>query len=456
MTTMPVRLAPAKACAIVAVAAAAGLTPGATGQVRLALQRVGGTASFSFPIALAQPPGETRRLYIAGQYGPVWVVRDEVRLPAPFMDLSTVVIGGSEAGLLGIAFHPDFQSNGFLYVCYSGGRNGAPAGTYIARYHTDPANPEAVTPGSATPVFYASRLVGLHNGGWIGFGPGGYLYVATGDAGNDANSQNLASLHGKLLRIDVNGDDFPDPSRNYAIPPTNPFFGSATIAPEIWSMGLRNPWRCSVDRLTGDLWIGDVGDGSAGEIDFQTASAAALPVRNYGWPCLEGLVCRGGTVCSCTNPAMIPPVYDVGRPPGTAATTGGYVYRGSAIPDFYGAYLFADYAGPSWSLRYDGTTVSEFTSRCAELGPGSWSSVGEDSAGELYLCNRNGAVYKVVRACDANCDGSNLPPLLNVNDFVCFQSRFAAQDPYGDCDRNGVLNVNDFVCFQAAFAAGCP
>lgn len=436
------------------------------GQVQLALQQVGAPADFLYPIGVAQPPGETRRLYVVGHSGPIWVVRDGVRLAVPFLDLTSFITGGGlgEAGVLGLAFHPQFQSNGYFYVSYS--RSASPTGTAIVRYTTNPAAPDTANPSSATPVLFIPRPTGIHNGGWLGFGPDGYLYNSVGEAGTSTNAQQLNTLLGKMLRIDVDRDDFPaDPARNYGIPTSNPFFGSTTTPPEIWSVGLRNPWRCSFDRMTGDLWIGDVGQGTSGEIDFQAAASPPIPVRNYGWACMEGNTCLGSAGgCTCNAPTLTGPVFDLGRPAGTIAITGGYVYRGAAIPGFAGSYVFADYGGQVWSFRYNGSNITEFTSQSGAITSRPWAGFGEDNAGEMYLCSLNsgntGAVYKIVAlaACYANCDGSTIPPALNINDFICFFNRYSAGDSYANCDGSTippVLNVNDFTCFTNAYASSC-
>jgi hypothetical protein len=225
---------------------------------------------------------------------------------------------------------------------------------------------------------------------------------------------------------------------------------------ELWAVGLRNPWRCSFDRLTGDLWIGDVGEAASGEIDWQPAAVGGL---NYGWPCMEGLVCHTpSNGCTCHDPVLTLPIYDHGRD-GTA-TIGGYVYRGSAIPELQGTYLFADYSGLSWSLRLVNGSATELVRRNMEIPSSAYSSFGEDSSGELYLCSLFGQVFKIVRGCYANCDGRNsIAPILNVNDFLCFSNQFAADDPRANCDGSTeppLLSVADFSCFMAAFANGCP
>lgn len=207
-----------------------------------------------------------------------------------------------------------------------------------------------------------------------------------GGSGNDPGNraQNLNELLGKMLRIDVDGDDFPGaPHRNYAIPTSNPFVGRVGVRPEIWSYGLRNPWRCSFDRQTGDLFISDVGQGEREEIDFHpTGSTGGV---NYGWRLKEGTRVTGlGPIV----PGLVEPIHEYTHDNGEQAIVGGYVYRGAAIPSLQGAYFFADYTGLLWSLRYDGMTIGELTSREGELFPNASpliASFGEDGAGELYV-----------------------------------------------------------------------
>ncbi len=418
---------------------------------------------------IAQPPGNTRDLCLARQWGDVRLVRDGTLQAAPVIDLGTSVAqAGNESGLLGIAFHPAFASNGFVFLSYSGwllGSTTQSPGVHIVRFTLNPADPSAVIPGSALHIFSYARNPGPssgHFGGWIGFGPDGFLYLSAGD-GNTLGPQQLTSDLGKVLRIDPDHDDFPsDPTANYAIPPTNPFFGSTSALPEIWALGLRNPWRCSFDRLTGDLWIADVGQDVQEEIDLQPPlGSPPYAARNYGWPCLEGTYCWGFGGCACGDPLLTPPLYEYTHLSG-GAVTGGYVYRGVAIPSFRGSYLFADINGPFWSFRNTPAGISEFTDRTAELGRLGPTTFGEDSSGELYFGTVNAhvyTVYKIIPACPANCDGSTFEPRLNVNDFVCFVNTYAASDAYANCDHSTtppILNVADFQCFMSSFAAGCP
>jgi glucose/arabinose dehydrogenase len=425
-------------------------------QVRLGKQA---TAFTGLPATtVAQPPGESRRLYEAVRAGSVRALRDGALLPTPVLTLSGVDTGG-EGGLLGLAFSPDFQNNGFMFVYYSVAGSPSP-GDRLVRYTLDPANPEAVIPGSAITILTVARGSGIHHGGWIGFGPAGLLYLSVGNAGNSANSQPLNTRLGKVLRLDVDRDDFPDdPANNYAIPADNPFAASGTALPEIWAYGLRNPWRCSIDALTGDLWIGDVGDSTREEIDFQPAGPPPYAARNYGYPCMEGTLCRNATGCaSCTSGAFTLPIYDYPRTDGFAVMCGA-VYRGRAIPALRGVFLFGDYSGKSYAFRPTPTGISEFRVLTAELNTGPIIGWGEDNASEQYICASTGAVYRVIPQCPANCDGSTAAPALNVADFTCFLLAYAAGDAYANCDGSTTppaLNVADFSCFLQLYANGCP
>lgn len=327
---------------------ALGVCSVATAQVPVATNRVS-TASSVF---VAQPPGETHRLYTVRPDGYLFVVNDGALQTTPFLYVPFVYYS-AESGLLGLAFHPQFQSNGYFYVYYMNAI--PPLGVRIVRYRTDPANPNIADPASATPVLLIPRQTGFHFGGWMGFGPDGFLYIAVGNAGGLATSPSLETLLGKMLRIDVDHDDFPaDPATNYAVPVSNPLFGSSTNRSEIWAYGLRNPWRNSFDRETGDLWIGDVGDFRAGEINFQSAGLSNL--RHYGYPCMDGTSCTGLGGCTCNDPALTLPIHDIATP---GATIGGYVYRGNAIPALRGTYIFGDYLGQFWSFRYNGAAITE-------------------------------------------------------------------------------------------------
>ena len=337
-----------------------------------------------------------------------------------------VEAGGNEQGLLGMAFHPDYATNGFFYVAYTNPNK------QIVRYHVSD-DPDVADPASATPVLSYVQPASNHNGGWMAFGPDGYLYLSTGDGGGDddndaghtagtGNGQDITSnLLGKILRIDVDGDDFDtDPARNYAIPPDNPFVGT-NGDDEIWVYGLRNPWRNSFDRATGDLYIGDVGQTACEELDVQPGTSTGG--ENYGWRLREGVIATPtGGVGGARPAGAIDPIFDY--PHGTGgnqcsdppdgftgiAITGGYVYRGP-VPELQGRYFFADFGtGRLWSLRWDGSppasndghNYTELTDHTGEpeftpdMGTiGSVSSFGEDDVGNLYVLDLGGEVFLI-------------------------------------------------------------
>lgn len=353
----------------------------------------------SNPLFVAYVPGDYNRVFIVEQCGQIKILTGGGILPTPFLNISLKTTCGGEQGLLGLAFHPDYASNGQFFVDYTD----LSGTTTIARY-TVSANPNVANMSEEKLLTISQPFVN-HNGGWIAFGADGYLYIAMGDGGSgndpDNRGQDITSqLLGKLLRIDVNGDDFPaDATKNYAIPSTNPFAG-VTGDDEIWAYGLRNPWRNSFDRLTHDLYIADVGQSEVEEIDFQPASSAGG--ENYGWRCMEGTSCTGLTGCTCNAPSLIPPIHTYTHAGLNCSITGGYVYRGCAIPGQEGAYFFADYCSNTiWSFRYDGVNQTEFTDRTVELTPdiGSISSItsfGEDAYGEIYICDQGGEVFKII------------------------------------------------------------
>lgn len=366
------------------------------------------------PIFATHAPDDFERVFIIEKQGIIRIVKNGSLLPTPFLDIDSLVGGGtttnSEQGLLGLAFHPNYQSNGLFYVSYT---NNSGVST-IAEYSVS-GNADVANSGSADVILLASQPFTNHNGGWIGFGPNdGYLYVSLGDGGSfcdpSQRAQNLNDVLGKMHRIDVDGDDFPaDANRDYAIPPSNPLAGGGG-RPEIWAYGVRNVWRPSFDRETGDLYMADVGQNNWEEVNIQAAGVTSL--LNYGWDCMEGSFCSsaapsscGAAGCVCNAPGLVNPTYQYQRVGGNCSITGGYVYRGCAIPDLQGTYFFADYCSNQISsFRWTaGGGVTGLQSRTAELAPGggffltSITSFGEDAFGEIYICNQNlGQVFKIV------------------------------------------------------------
>lgn len=323
-------------------------------------------------------------LYITEQPGRVRVIRDGRLLETPFLDLTDRVgARGNEQGLLGIAFRPDFAQSRVFFVNYTD-INGD---TIIAGFL---ANADGLTAdkASAWQVLKIEQPYPNHNGGQIKFGPDGMLYIGTGDGGSAGDphnfAQNVTSLLGKMLRIDVSQSSRDQP---YRIPDGNPQFGDGAPA-EIWAIGLRNPWRFSFDRLTGDMFIADVGQNRFEEINFQPANQGG---QNYGWKLREGFEPYAGDPGSAV---LTDPIYQYDHRGGECSVTGGYVYRGSAVPALIGAYVYGDFcSGTIWTLRPNGDAwVNETLFRTGY----NITSFGEDEAGELYVLDRAGAVYKLV------------------------------------------------------------
>ncbi|MFM7282348.1 MAG: PQQ-dependent sugar dehydrogenase, partial [Planctomycetia bacterium] len=343
------------------------------------------------PVFVTAPVGDFSRIFIveqrSGSTGRIRIFDFATNslLATPYLSVSPVLTGNEE-GLLGLAFHPNFASNGYFFVYYTA----STGNNVVVRYQaTAPyATSTTADAASATPVLTLSHPTNTnHNGGWIGFGPDNYLYIGTGDGGsaNDPpnNAQNLNSLLGKMLRLDVDGDDFPsDATRNYRIPPTNPFAGATAGADEIFHYGLRNPWRNSFDRLTGDLWIGDVGQNVIEEVDIAPAGLGGL---NFGWRCMEGAACTALTGCTCNAPTLTLPVYTANHSAGNCSITGGYRYRGSALCNFQGLYFVTDFCTSQiFTFGWNGSAITNLTNRTTDLDPpgtlaiGSISSFGED------------------------------------------------------------------------------
>ena len=335
------------------------------------------------------------RLFIVEQVGRIRIVKNGRLLPTPFLDIRSLVASGGERGLLSVAFHPQFKTNGVFIVDYTrASTNPAAVGdTIIARYRAQPANADVASRASGQTLLTIAQPQANHNGGLVKFGPDGHLYIGMGDGGNagdigpghapQGNAQSHTTLLGKILRIDVHE------TGNYTIPADNPNLGAGTRR-EIWAYGLRNPWRFSFDRATGDLYIGDVGQNAWEEIDFQPKSSK--DGVNYGWPIWEGnhRYRTGAAMSGDTKP-----IAEYPHVAGACSVTGGFVYRGAKISALSGFYIFGDYCnGMLWTLvKYRGAW------RRSLLGdtPYSISSFGEDDAGELYLVDLGGSVYRFDR-----------------------------------------------------------
>jgi glucose/arabinose dehydrogenase len=336
------------------------------------------------PVCIANA-GDSR-LFVVDEQGYIRIVDSQGNVnPQPFLDIHARVKFGGEQGLLGLAFHPQYLSNGYFYVNYTGKGDS----THISRFSVNPGDPETADPASEFKLMTIYQPFTNHNGGDLQFGPDGYLYIGLGDGGSAGDpgnrAQNLMVYLGKLLRIDVNQGN------PYAIPESNPFNGNLSALNEIWALGLRNPWRFSFDRLTGDMWIGDVGQDAVEEIDMQPAASPGG--ENYGWRCYEGNQSYNSTGCSPASTFTFP-VYTY--PHGEeCSVTGGYVYRGSESSPYYGYYFFADYcSGRIWTLHnVSGNWVKEDFGQFAGY---SFSTFGEDSDGHLYVAGlSSGTIFRV-------------------------------------------------------------
>lgn len=345
-------------------------------------------SGFSSPVDIANAGDD--RLFIVEKRGVIKIINAQgITESTPFLDIQNVVNNnGSERGLLGLEFSPDYANNGLFYVNYTE----AGGGTVVASYQVSDNDPDVADASSATEIISVDQDFGNHNGGDIAFGPDGYLYIGMGDGGSggDPNdrSQDPQQLLGKMLRIDVNNGD------PYSIPADNPFVNVSSTLDEIWTLGLRNPWRWSFDRLTGDMWIADVGQGKVEEVSFEPAGSAGG--FNYGWRCYEGD--DEFNLANCVSASQLTePVFTYRHnSEGGLSITGGYVYRGSTYPLLQGHYVFGDYAsGRFWTTeKVDDEFVT--TVQGVLMGSGQLSTFGEDSSGELYAAAYNvGSIFKV-------------------------------------------------------------
>lgn len=506
----------------------------------------------SRPVYLTSAPQDFRRAFIIEKQGRIRVLDITSPEPtlqadtAPFLDIRslipTLAAGNNgnqdERGLLGLAFHPGYMSNGKFYVYYTtlpvaNLPNSAANFQNVVEYTNR--NPQTLTPSPLSNIAdpTSARIImqipdpqSNHNGGWMAFGPDGFLYVVCGDgggAGDDepghtttiGNGQDTGTPMGKILRIDVNvtaappqGPFVPGAIASYGIPADNPTIAAPPLASgsrrEIWAYGLRNPWRCSFDRDTGDLWIADVGQNNWEEINFQPAltasNLATVAGRNYGWRCWEGttLFSTSGGTCpasfdspgltapagvyihAATLPGTIPPRAFTNIL-GTCSITGGYVYRGCRIPELQGRYLFTDYcSGRIWSTTLDGSGVAtqpivhsdgtpNIYSGSAQTTPPisamsrpttSLVSFGEDAYGELYLVDQpNARIFKIVRSApgtivNANCD-ITLDGSITVQDIFSFLAAYFSPGLGADFNRDGSVSVQDVFDFLECFFSGC-
>lgn len=329
----------------------------------------------SAPLGVVNAGDGSDRIFVVEQGGAIRIVRDGRLLDGAFLDISDRITTGGESGLLGVAFHPDFPTDPRVFVNYTD----LDGDTRISSFVLDTADPDRANAASEVRMMFIDQPYANHNGGAIAFGADGFLYIATGDGGSGGdphgNGQSLETLLGKILRIDVDGTDG---DKRYAIPADNPLVDRAGAAPEIFTYGMRNPWRMSFDRATGDLWIGDVGQGAWEEIDVVRAGTSG---QNFGWNRTEGAHCFEPSE-GCDTEGIVPPVTEYGRDQGSTVI-GGNVYRGTSQAGLAGAYVFADY-GSGNVFAIDSTLDGPVKPSVALEGNATISSFGEDEAGELY------------------------------------------------------------------------
>ena len=400
-----------RAPTLAALAASALVLWTAAASAQTALKTVRIASGFSAPLWAGSPPGDMDRIFVVEQAtGRIKIIKNGVVLGTPFINLAAKIATGSERGLLGLTFHPDYDTNGFFFVNYTKSSPDLGA-TIVERYQVSAGNPDVADAGSGV-VMLGPILQPFsnHNGGCIQFGPDGYLYVGLGDGGSGGDpgcrAQNGLTELGKLLRIDVDNGG--------AAPATNPFVGDPNFLDKIWAYGLRNPWRFAFDRENGDLYIGDVGQNAREEIDW--VPGTSLGGENYGWKVMEGNNCFSTSACGvvppCNSPLFTDPVQTYTHGSG-CSVTGGYVYRGCAIPDLQGTYFYADYCSNTiWSFKLVGGVVTGLQTRTAELAPGgglsidSITSFGETACGEMLIVDQGGEIYQILA--DAPDTGTDL------------------------------------------------
>lgn len=361
--------------------------PPPSGDLTLALQTV--ATGLTFPLLLTSPPGDGR-LFVVEKGGRIRILKNGQVLATPFLDIAAKVSNGSEQGLLGLAFHPRYASNGIFVVNYTN-TNGD---TRVATYRVS-ADADRADASSERIVLSIDQPFANHNGGHVAFGPDGMLFVGTGDGGSagdpQGNGQDKSDLLGSLLRLEILDDG------SIRVPSDNPFATQAGSRAELWNYGLRNPWRFAFDRATGDLYIADVGQGSREEVDVAGATTGLGKGANYGWSVYEGSNCFGAA-SACNDQGFTAPVLEYSHNDG-CSITGGYVYRGAAIPALRGTYFYSDYCS-SWirSFRWSAGQVTEAKQWTALTPGGSVVSFGEDAAGELYVVSSSGTIWRIVAA----------------------------------------------------------
>jgi glucose/arabinose dehydrogenase len=426
------------------------------------------TSGLSRPVRVTHAPGDPDRLFIVEKQGRIRVfhIPDDQLRSTYFLNIDSIVGGGTstsnEQGLLGIAFHPSYESNGYFYVYYTNNSGN----TVVARY-TVSSNPEVASSSSAYQIITFSQPYSNHNGGEIQFGPDGYLYIGTGDggSGNDPGNRGQDITNnklGKILRIDVDGGS------PYAIPPGNPF-ASSSGDDEIYMYGLRNPWCFSFDGETGDMYIGDVGQNAREEINVIAAGSGSG--ANLGWRCMEGAGCTGLSGCTCNSSSLTDPVYSYNQSSSTGwCVTGGYVYRGCAIEGLEGTYFFADYSSTNiWSFKWNGGTGytnfsnrNELESSLEGYGVDNISTFGEDYHGEIYICDQSGGeLFKIIPAsgevdCTPPLQGDmNGDCLVDGTDLSIVLGFWGQSGPEGDANGDGNVDGGDLSIVLGFWGGEC-
>jgi uncharacterized protein (TIGR03437 family) len=365
-------------------------------------------AGFDMPLDIRFPADGSGRMFVVEQSGRIRIVKNGAVLPAAFLDWRTKISCCGERGLLGLAFPPGFASKRYFYINYTEAQSGA---TVVSRLRLS-SDADIANPNSEEVILRVAQPFSNHNGGNLAFGPDGYLYVGLGDGGsaNDpqGNGQRTDALLGKMLRIDVESGQAP-----YAVPRDNPFVNNTGYRAEIWATGLRNPWRYTFDRETRDLWIADVGQNRAEEVNIQPASSRGG--ENYGWNRMEGMQCLQVNA-GCDRAGLTLPILEYGRQLGSSVT-GGYVYRGSRYPALRGFYLYGDFgSGNLWAVQPAG---SSWDNRLVLASGRSISAFGEDESGELYLSHYGGEIYLIAAG----------PPVTTANGIVNAASFTAGISP---------------------------
>ena len=352
------------------------------------------------PLFLTSPPGDLERLFVLERPGRIRILKNGSLLEEPFLDIKRTITTRGEGGILGLAFHPNYTENGRFFINYTEKKD--KGATIVAEWTVHPDNPDIANLDSGVEIIRIQQPWSNHNGGMVEFGPDGFLYIGMGDGGAAGDpgdrAQDGKTLLGKMLRLDI------DAASPYGIPKDNPFRNSKSFREEIWAYGLRNPWRFSFDKLTGDLWIGDVGQNAWEEIHHQPAGTQGG--AHFGWRTFEGVEAFEGDAVKLDDTSR--PVYtykQAGRPK-RCSVTGGYVYRGSAIPWLQGSYIFGDWVSNEiWAGRLKDGDLQDIRDLTEELSPkpgkrlGGVVSFGEDAAGELYvLCMLSGKIWRIVDA----------------------------------------------------------